>query len=61
MKRITFSLICVLTFVGIALSASLVMADDRDRDRNKTVSFGLWNPNDPNLLPTAKPLDTVGW
>ena len=59
MKRITFSLIYVLTFVGIALSVSLAKADDRDRDRNKTVSFGLWNPNDPNLLPTEKPLDRL--
>ena len=57
MKRITFSLICVLTFVGIALSVSLATADDRDRDGNTTVSFGQWDPNDPDLLPTERPLD----
>ena len=57
MKRMTFSLICVLTFIGIALSASLAMADDRDRDGNTTVSFGQWDPNNPDLLPTEKPLD----
>jgi hypothetical protein len=57
MKRITFSLICVLTFIGIALSVSSAMADDRDRDGNTTVSFGQWDPNDPDLLPTERPLD----
>ena len=57
MKRMTFSLICALTFIGIALSASLAMADDRDRDGNTTVSFGQWDPNDPDLLPAEKPLD----
>jgi hypothetical protein len=40
MKRMTLSLIYVLTFIGIALSASSVMADDRRSD-NVTVSFGL--------------------
>jgi hypothetical protein len=53
MKRITFSLICVVTFVGIALSASSVIADDRRSD-NVTVSFGLWDPNKPDL---SSPLD----
>jgi hypothetical protein len=57
MKRITFSLICVLTFIGIALSVSSATADDRDRDGNATVSFGQWDPNDPDLLPTERPLD----
>jgi hypothetical protein len=57
MKRITFSVICVLTFIGIALSASLATADDKDRDGNATVSFGQWDPNDPDLNgdPTAIP------
>ena len=45
MKRMTFSLICVLTFIGIALSASSAMADDKDRGDNATVSFGQWDPN----------------
>ena len=53
MKRITFALIYVLTFIGIALSASSVIADDRRSD-NVTVSFGLWDPNKPDL---SSPLD----
>ena len=57
MKRLTFSLICVLTFIGIALSVSSATADDRDRDRNKTVSFGLWDPNNPSLM--GAPLDRL--
>jgi hypothetical protein len=58
MKRLTFSLICVLTFIGMALSVSSVMADDWRSD-NVTVSFGQWNPNDPDLKenPNAFPLD----
>src|SRR5262249_32931740 len=35
-----------------------VMADDWRRD-NVAVSFGLWNPNADNLLPTEKPLDRL--
>jgi len=58
MKRITFSLIYFLTLIGAALSASSVMADDWRRD-NVAVSFGLWNPNADNLLPTEKPLDRL--
>jgi hypothetical protein len=57
MKRMTFSLICVLTFIGIALSASFATADHKDRGGNATVSFGQWDPNDPDLLPAEKPLD----
>ena len=56
MKRMTFLLIYVVTFVGIALRTSSVMADDW-RSNNVTVSFGQWDPNDPDLLPTEKPLD----
>jgi len=56
MKRITFSLICVLTFIGIALSVSSVMADDRRSD-NVTVSFGLWDPNKSDLM--GAPLDRL--
>jgi hypothetical protein len=55
MKRMTLSLIYVLTFIGIALSASLVMADDRRSD-NVTVSFGLWDPNKSDL---SSPLDRL--
>jgi hypothetical protein len=58
MKRLTISLICVLTFIGTVLSVSFAMADDRRSD-NVTVSFGLWNSNDPNLLPAEKPLDRL--
>lgn len=53
MKRIIFSLICVLTLIGIVLSASSLMADDRRSD-NVTVSFGLWDPNKSDL---SSPLD----
>lgn len=58
MKRITFSLIYFLTLIGAALSASSVIAHDWRRD-NVAVSFGLWNPNADNLLPTEKPLDRL--
>lgn len=49
-------MICLLTFIGIALSASLATADDKDRQLNATVSFGKWDPNDPELL---SPLDRL--
>jgi hypothetical protein len=55
MKRMTLSLICVLTFIGIALSFSSVTADDRRSD-NVTVSFGLWDPNKSDL---SSPLDRL--
>jgi hypothetical protein len=58
MKRITFSLIYVLTFIGISLSASLVMADDRRSD-NVTVSFGLWKANEPPPPQGVGPLDRL--
>jgi hypothetical protein len=55
MKRIKRLLIGVLAFSGIVLSASLAMADDdKDRETNATVSFGQWDPNDPDL---SSPLD----
>src|SRR5262245_53598387 len=62
MKKIRFSLIYVLTFMGVVLSASLVTADDRrnDGDRrtdNVTVSFGLWDPNKSDLM--GAPLDRL--
>src|SRR5262245_44876452 len=56
MKRTTLLLIYVLAFVGIALSVSSAMADDW-RSNNVNVSFGQWDPNDPDLLPAEKPLD----
>ena len=54
MKRMTLLLVCVLTFIGSAVSASSTMADDKDHRKNATVSFGQWDPNDPDLL---SPLD----
>jgi hypothetical protein len=61
MQRLTRLTICVLTFVAIGLSASLATADDEDRRRNVTVSFGQWdpNPNTSNLLPAEVPLDRL--
>ena len=56
MKRMTLLLICVLTFIGITLSAFSATADNKDRRENATVSFGQWNPNNPNL--TGDPLAT---
>ena len=56
MKR-TLSLICVLTFVGIAPGAFSAAADENDRRGNATVSFGQWDPNASNLLPAEVPLD----
>jgi plastocyanin len=58
MKRLALFLVFVLTFLRIGLSASSVMADDHRSD-NVTVSFGLWDPNKPDLLPTEKPLDRL--
>ena len=56
MKRMTLSLICVVTFIGIVLSASSAMADDRRSD-NVNVSFGLWDPNKTDLM--GAPLDRI--
>jgi hypothetical protein len=58
MKRITLSLICGLTFIGIGLLTSLAVAIDGPL-ANATVSFGQWNPNDPDLLLGEKPLDRL--
>ena len=57
MNRIRFPLIYVLSLIGIALSASLATADERDRDGNATVSFGLWDPNKSDLM--GAPLDRI--
>jgi plastocyanin len=56
MKRLTISLICVVTFVGMALSVFSATADDRRSD-NATVSFGLWDPNKDDLK--GAPLDRL--
>jgi hypothetical protein len=58
MKRMTLSLIYGLTFIGIALSASSVMADDRRSD-NVAVSFGLWKANEPPPPEGVGPLDRL--
>jgi plastocyanin len=60
MKRMTQSLIWVLTSIGIALSVSSTLADDKNgRGDNATISFGQWDPNASNLLATEVPLDRL--
>jgi hypothetical protein len=58
MKRMTLSSIYVLTFIGIVLSASSVIADDRRSD-NVAVSFGLWKANEPPPPEGVGPLDRL--
>ena len=53
MKRSIVSMIRILTFCGIALSASSAMAMMKTRGKNVTVSFGQWDPNDPDLTTAA--------
>jgi len=52
MKRMTLSMICVLTFIGIALSASWAI-EGNERRANAVVSFGQW---ETDLTP---PLDRL--
>ena len=61
MKRWTLLMIGVLAFIGIAVSASSTTANDKDRQENVTVSFGQWDPNDPDLNnpPIRFPLDRL--
>ena len=56
MQGLRLLMICLLTLVGIGLRASLSMADDKDRQVSATVSFGKWDPNDPEL---SSPLDRL--
>lgn len=56
MKRRRLSMIGTLAFIGIALSASSVIADDHRSD-NATVSFGMWDPNKTDL--NGAPLDRL--
>jgi hypothetical protein len=56
MKRMILSRIWVLSFVGISLTASMAMADDRRSD-NVTVSFGQWKANEPPPPEGVGPLD----
>jgi plastocyanin len=58
MKRLTIFLTFFLAFCGMGLTASSVMAIDGPL-ANATVSFGQWNPNDPDLLPAEVPLDRL--
>jgi plastocyanin len=58
MKRWILSMIGILTFCGIALTVSSAMAIDGPL-ANATVSFGEWDPNDPDLLPGEVPLDRL--
>jgi plastocyanin len=51
-------MISILTFCGICLTGSAAMAVDGPL-ANATVSFGQWDPNDPDLLPAEKPLDRL--
>ena len=62
MKRWPLSMIGVLAFVGIALNASSTKADDYYSRKNVSVSFGQWDPNDPDLMPNIPgevPLDRL--
>jgi plastocyanin len=61
MKRWILSMIGVLTLCGIGLTVSSAMAIDGPL-ANATVSFGQWDPNDPDLIPTNPgevPLDRL--
>lgn len=55
MKRLTLLIIGILTLCGIGLTVSSAMAIDGPQ-ANATVSFGLWDPNDPDL---TSPLDRL--
>jgi plastocyanin len=61
MKRALLSMIGIVACCGIGLIASSAMAIDGPL-ANATVSFGEWNPNAPNLIPTNPgevPLDRL--
>ena len=58
MKRWILSMIGILTFCGITLTVSSAMATNGPL-ANATVSFGEWDPNDPDLLPAEVPLDRL--
>lgn len=61
MKHWKLLMIGALAFIGIALSASSTTADEKDRQKNVTVSFGQWDPDDPDLqqTPNRFPLDRL--
>lgn len=58
MERWKLSMIGILTFCEIGLTISSTMAIDGPL-ANATVSFGQWDPNDPDLLPAETPLDRL--
>ena len=58
MKRSITLMIGILTFCGIGPIASSATAADGPL-ANATVSFGQWDPNDPDLLPAEKPLNRL--
>lgn len=55
MKRWIPSMMGILTFCGIGMTLSSAMAIDGPL-ANAVVSFGQWNPNDPDL---SSPLDRI--
>ena len=59
MKSSILSMIGVLALIGTALSVSSAQATDKGG--NATVSFGQWDPNDPDLnnTPNRFPLDRL--
>jgi hypothetical protein len=59
MKRLTLFLICVLSFIGVALNASSATADDGRRSDAATVSFGQWE-TDPPLDRVTTPVPPMG-
>jgi plastocyanin len=59
MKRITLSMMCVLSFIAIGRIASIASADDRRPD-NATVSFGQWETDPPLDRLTMNPAGGVG-
>jgi hypothetical protein len=58
MNRLMILVLSVLSFCAFALTASSAIALDGPQ-ANATVSFGEWNPNDPDLLPAEVPLDRL--
>lgn len=61
MKRLVLFVFLNSFVYAVAVTAPVAMADDWNRDKQEivTVGFGLWDPNNPNLLPTEKPLDRL--
>jgi hypothetical protein len=60
-KRLMLFLFLSSFVYGNVVTTSIAVADDWNRDKEEiaTIGFGLWDPNDPNLLPAEKPLDRL--